>query len=66
MWVYGFRVSNEVNVEEAMIEVKTYLVTGVFLNPGYCQLFKRGNLPEGVLASIAVVSQKVQRNRRIS
>ncbi len=33
MCVYGLRVSNDVNVEVAMIPIKTCFVTGVFLKP---------------------------------
>ena len=38
--MYGFRVNNEVNVDEAIIEVKKYFVTGVFLNPSDTLLFE--------------------------
>jgi len=33
MWVYGFSDSNDVNVDEAMRDVRKYFVTGVFLKP---------------------------------
>jgi hypothetical protein len=31
--VYGFKVRRDVSVDEAIIEVKKYFVTGAFLNP---------------------------------
>jgi len=33
MWVYGFKDSNDVTVDEAMREVTKYFVTCVFLKP---------------------------------
>lgn len=55
MCVYGFNVNRDVSVEDAMIEVSKYFVTGVFLKPTEMSAWKKLNdQPEGVFASIAL------------
>lgn len=52
--MYGLRVSKDVNVDVAMIPVKRYFVTGVFLKPGrvsLCHYQKREHLQVCLLTS---------------
>lgn len=54
--MYGFKVNNEVTVEDAIIDVKKYFVTGVFLKPIHAVLdtaHLRMNIPEGVPVNMA-------------
>lgn len=41
MCVYGFNVSSDVTVEDAIIEVKRYFVIGVFLNPRQSVVYRQ-------------------------
>jgi hypothetical protein len=52
MCVYGFKVRSDVSVDDAIMEVSKYLVTGVFLNPVQSTHRKEEEVPEGVLDNI--------------